>query len=198
MVNNRLLIGFALIAIITGTNAYNNQENYSGTTEFNKYGFSLRYPTNAMIWETGHPDHGSPATDFSGRFSATTVTGDEFIEQTLVIWTVVSDHQSNDTLEDGLWEVIDGISMGSNIALGNFSETKMLTIDGYELVYVYFEGIQMGGRFNTVFGVMVIPWESLRSYRGYVLGYVGSEGVFSEAEIEERYLDFLGSFKPVS
>jgi len=196
--NNRQLIGFALIAIITGTNAYNNQENYSGTTEFNKYGFSFRYPTNAMIWETGHPDYGSPASDFAGRFSATKVSGDEYIEQTMIIWTVVKDHQTNDTVEDALWVVINDISVDSNITLGNFSDTKTLTIDGYELVYVYFEGIQMGERFNTIFGVMIIPWESLCSYRGYILGYVGSEGVFSEAEIEARYLDFLNFFKPVS
>ena len=195
--NNRLMIGFTLIAILTGINVYNNQGNYSGTTEFNKYGVSFRYPTNAMVWETGHPDHGSPATDFSGRFSATTVSG-EAIEQVLVIWTVVRDVQANDTLEDGLWDVIDDISMSSNITLDNFSETKTITIDGFELIYIYFEGTQMGGRFNSIIGVMIIPWESLRSHRGYILGYVGSEGVFSKTELEEHYMNFLDSFKPVS
>ena len=196
--NNRLLIGFTLITIITGINVYNNQENYSGTTEFNKYGLSFRYPTNAMTWETGHPDYSSPASDFSGRFSATTVSGEEYIEQVLVIWTVIRDFQTNDTLEDAIWDVLDDISLDPNIILENVSETKTLTIDGYELIYIYFEGTQIGGRFNTIFGIMIIPWESLRSNRGYILGYVGSEGVFSEAEIEEQYLDFLDSFKPVS
>lgn len=198
MVNNRLLVGFILIAIITGSNAYNNQENYSGTTEYNNYGVSFRYPTNAMIWETGHPDHGSPATDFSGRFSATKVSGGEFIEQVLVIWTVVRNVQTNDTVEDGLWDVLDDIRMDSNITLENFSETKTLAIDGFELVYIYFEGTQMGGKFNSIIGVMIIPWESLRSHRGYILGYVGSDGVFSEAELEEKFLEFLGSFEPVN
>lgn len=195
--NNRLLVGFTLVAIITGINVYNNQENYSGTTEYNNYGVSFRYPTNAMVWETGHPDYGSPASDFSGRFSATTVSG-ESIEQVLVIWTVVRDVQQNDTLEDGLWDVIDDISMGSNITLDNYSETKTITINGFELIYIFFEGTRMGERFNSIIGVMILPWESLRSHRGYILGYVGSEGVFSETELEERYLNFLDSFKPVS
>jgi hypothetical protein len=196
--NIRLLIGFTLIAVLTGANVYNNQDRYSGTTEFNKYGFSIRYPSNAMIWETGFPDYYSPASDFSGRFSVTSVSVDESIEQALVIWTVVRDFSVNDSLEEALWDVIDDIVFNSNITLENFSELKKHSIDDHELVYIYFNGRQMEEKFNSIIGIMILPWDSFRSHRAYILAYVGSEGVFSEVEIKDKYLDFLGSFKPVN
>jgi hypothetical protein len=194
---SRLRIGFILIAVLTGTNVYYNQDNYTGTTEFNKYGFSFRYPSNALIWEAGFPDYNSPASDFSGRFSATGISSDEVIEQVMVIWTVVNDFQLNDTLEDALWDVMDDISINPDIILGNFSELKMHSIDDYELVYIYFTGSQNGEKFNSIIGVMILPWESLRSYRAYIFGYVGSDEFLTKAEVEEKYLDFLNSFKPL-
>ena len=196
--NNRFLIGFTLIAIITGVNVYNHQEDYSGTIEFNNYGFSLRYPSNAMIWEAGFPDLGSGTSDFSGRFQATRVSGNELIEQILVLWTVIPNTQENYTLDNELMDIIDEISLDSNITVENFSEFKTHEIGEHKLLYVYFEGMQPGLKFNSMIGVMVLPWESLRSNRGYIIGYISIDGVYSEIELEGKYLDFLESFKPVS
>jgi hypothetical protein len=42
---------------------------------------------------------------------------------------------------------------------------------------------------------MAQPWPSLRSYRVYVLSYAADSTSTSEAQAEERFMEFLGSFR---
>ena len=194
MMMNRLLIGLTLVAITTGINVYNNQDNYSGKTEFERYGFSFLYPGNMMILESGFPDFGSGASDFSGCFQGTIVIG-ERIEQIQVVWKVVQEY---DTLEEALISLYEDVTNDSTITINYLSE-----IDAYENIeftykFLYFEADQEGLSFNAIIGITIIPWESLRSNRGYCIIYLATEGVYNESELKSTYIRFLSSFKPAN
>jgi hypothetical protein len=190
---NRLLIGFTLIAVITGVNVYNNQDKYSGKTVLDKYGFSLSYPSNMMLIEAGFPDYSSGASDFSGMVQGTSIV-EERIEQVTVIWTVVQEYS---TLDRELMKVVEDVNGDSNVTINYMSEVKTQERDDYNYCYVYFEAQQRGLNFNAILGITVVPWQPLRSNRGYVIGYVASEGVYTESGLREVYLSLLDSFIPV-
>jgi hypothetical protein len=191
---NRLGIGFMLIVILTGFNVYKNQERYSGNIVSDMYGFSFSYPGNMMVMEAGFPDYASGASDFSGRVQATSFI-EERIEQILVIWTVVREYGE---LNEELMKVVDDLNGNSNISINYLSEIETLEFNNCTYNYIYFEANQRGLNFNAVIGITIIPWAPLRSYRGYVIGYIASEGVNSESELRAEFLRFLNSFKPVT
>jgi hypothetical protein len=191
---NRLGIGFMLIVILTGFNVYKNQERYSGNIVSDMYGFSFSYPGNMMVMEAGFPDYASGASDFSGRVQATSFI-EERIEQILVIWTVVREYGE---LNEELMKVVDDLNGNSNTSINYLSEIETLEFPNCTYNYIYFEANQRGLNFNAVIGITIIPWAPLRSYRGYVIGYIASEGVNSESELRAEFLRFLNSFKPVT
>lgn len=191
---NRLGIGFMLIVILTGFNVYKNQERYSGNIVSDMYGFSFSYPGNMNVMEAGFPDYASGASDFSGRVQATSFI-EERIEQILVIWTVVREYGE---LNEELMKVVDDLNGNSNTSINYLSEIETLEFTNCTYNYIYFEANQRGLNFNAVIGITIIPWAPLRSYRGYVIGYIASEGVNSESELRAEFLRFLNSFKPVT
>lgn len=191
---NKLLTGLMLILMFTGFNVYNNQDRYSGKTVLDKYGFSFSYPANMMLMETGFPDYGSVASDFSGTVQATSIS-EERIEQLIVIWTVIREY---DELNGELMKVVEDLSNDSNITITYMSEIDTLESSNCTYRCIYLEANQRGLDFNAIISVTIIPWESLRSNRGYVIGYIASKGTYSEIELREVFLNFLKAFKPVA
>lgn len=188
---NRLLIGFAVIAVITGFNVYNNPDYYTGMEEFNKYGFSFHYPGNFRPFEAGYPNFGDGASDFSGYFQANLEDGERF-EEILVVWSTVNEHKS---LDEELHNVIEDMSEDVSVKHMGWN-VKEYVGENVNARYVYGEFSQNGINFNAMISLQIIPWESLRSYRGYIVGYIAIEGLYTETEIEERFRAFMGDFNP--
>lgn len=189
--NNRLIIGFTLIAIITGFNAITHSENYSGTEIFDKYGFSFRYPGNFRAFEGGYPNYGDGASDFSGAFQAN-LEEDQDFKEILVIWSTINEPKS---LDEELHNVIEGISEEVTIKQMGWN-VKTYVGENNTAHYVYGEFSQGGLNFNAIISLQIIPWESLRSYRGYVVGYIAIEGVYTEAELDAVFRAFMTDFNP--
>jgi hypothetical protein len=112
-----------------------------------------------------------------------------------VIWTVVREYGE---LNEELMKVVDDLNGNSNTSINYLSEIETLEFPNCTYNYIYFEANQRGLNFNAVIGITIIPWAPLRSYRGYVIGYIASEGVNSESELRAEFLRFLNSFKPVT
>jgi len=141
--NSRLLIGFVVIAIITGFNAITHSENYSGTEIFDKYGFNFRYPGNFRAFEAGYPNFVDGASDFSGYFQANFEDGVNF-EEILVIWSTVNEPKS---LDEELHGVIDGMSEDVSVKqMGG--KVKIYVGENCTAHYVYGELSQGGINFN--------------------------------------------------
>lgn len=189
--NNRIIIGLTLIVIITGFNAITHSENYSGTEIFDKYGFSFRYPENFRTFEAGYPNFGDGASDFSGYFQANLEEGEAF-EEILVIWSTINEPKS---MDEELQNVIEGLSADVSIRQmdGNI---KTYASENYTTHYVYGEFSQGELDFNAIISLQIIPWESLRSYRGYIVGYIATEGVYTEAELDVAFRAFMDDFTP--
>lgn len=189
--NSRLLIGFVVIAVITGFNAITHSENYSGTEIFDKYGFNFRYPGNFRAFEAGYPNFGDGASDFSGYFQANFEDGVNF-EEILVIWSTVNEPKG---LDEELHGVIDGMSEDVSVKqMGG--KVKAYVGENCTAHYVYGEFSQGGINFNAIISLQIIPWESLRSHRGYVVGYIALEGLYTEAELDAVFRAFMDDFNP--
>ena len=145
-----------------------------------------------MIMESGFSDFSSEASDFSGCFQGTSVIGEK-IEQIQVVWKVVQEY---DNLEEALISLYEDVTNDSTISIDYLSKIETYENGKFTYKFVYFEADQEGLSFNAIIGITIIPWESLRSNRGYCIIYLATEGVYNESELKSTYIRFLDSFKP--
>jgi hypothetical protein len=192
--NTRTVALSLLVAgLVTGGNIWLHRgDTPLGYTEYSRYGFSLRYPSNWYPYEGGFTDPGAGASDFQGMFQAILFT-EEKVELMMVGW------QASAEVDEGAASSVEGfvqsIEDTPNTTLTSMGPFKTVDKDGVEVTCVVFQLVQRGLPLTAVAGVMAQPWPSLRSYRVYVLSYAADSTSTSEAQAEERFMEFLGSFR---
>ena len=192
--NARTVVLSLLVAgLVTGGNLWLHRgDTPMGYTEYNKYGFSLCYPSNWYPYEGGFTDPGAGASDFQGMFQAVLFT-EEKVELMMVGWTTSAE------VDEGAASSVEGFiqSIGDtpNTTLTSMGPFKIVDKDGVEVTYVVFQAVQRGLPLTAVAGIMAQPWPSFRGYRVYVLSYAADSASTSEARAEERFMEFLDSFR---
>ena len=190
--NNRLLIGFTLVALITSYNVYQNQDSYSGNAVYTGFGFSFPYTENLNIYEQGSPDFGPEPSEFVGSVIAMTPSIDENFKEILVEWRTT---QESPSMEEVMEYYLNDLATSSDV---NFTDTigPMYTQKGEHIVvYWIMNGNQRGLEFMVVHGIWMEPWESLRSNRVYIVGIITPPTGYTPDMLDEMFRDFIESFK---
>lgn len=195
---NARTVALSLLAagLVTGGNLWLHRgDTPLGYTEYNKYGFSLRYPSAWYPLEGGFTDPGAGASDVQGMFQAIYFS-ETRVELMMVAWTIVEA-----PIEAPEWgahyvdEVIQNVGDTPNTTIIGVGPYETVDKDGVEVTYAVFKLVQRELPLTAVVGVMAQQWPSLRSYRAYVLSYAADSASASEAQVEERFHDFLDGFR---
>lgn len=187
----RLFIGLTIVALITGFNAYQHRDNYSGTTEYTGYGFSFKYRSDLTLWVYGHPDYGAEATDLAGIASARAMSIDENYLQYYVEWSTV---QSIPDLEDTGSEYLHRFETDAGVTWRGSIGPRYLNKDGYQVAYWILNGTQRDLDFMVIHSCWVMPWEPLHAYRLYNVDVLTPGVGYTTESIEELFKAFMESF----
>ncbi|TRO51775.1 hypothetical protein E2P71_08660 [Candidatus Bathyarchaeota archaeon] len=190
--NNRLLIGFTLVALITTFNVYQNRDSYSGNAVYTGFGFSFPYTENLNIYEVGSPDFGPEPSEFAGSVVAMTPSIDENFKEILVEWRTT---QESPSLDEAMEYYLNDLATASHV---NFTDTigpRYIQKGEHIMAYWIMNGNQMGLEFMVVHGIWLEPWESLRSNRLYIVGIITPQVGYTPDMLDEMFRDFIDSFK---
>jgi len=181
-----------VVGLVTGGNVWLHMGDTSlGYTEYSRYGFSLIHPSNWYTYEGGFTDPGMGVSDVQGMFQVVLFTEDH-VELMQVGWqTSVEDSEGTASVE----EVVQQIDSSPNTTVTSIGPLKTFNKDGFEVTYTVFGVVQRGQPFTAVIGVLAQPWPSLRGYRVYVFSYAADIASTSQALAEERFLEFMDSFR---
>jgi hypothetical protein len=188
----RLFIGLTIVALITAFNAYQHKDNYSGTTEYEGYGFSFKYRSDLTLGISGHPNYGVEATDLAGIVSARAMSFDEDYLQYYIEWSTV---QSIPDLEDAGAEYLHRLEIDGGVNWSGSIGPIYLDKEGYQVAYWILNASQGDLHFMVVHSCWVEPWESLRSYRMYNVDVITPDVGYTTESIDACFREFLESFK---
>lgn len=185
-------LSLVVAGLVTGGNLWLHMgDTPLGYTVYRGYGFSVLHPSNWYTQEGGFTDPGMGASDVQGMFQAVLFTEDH-VELMQVGWqTSVEAPEGAASVE----EVVQSIESNPNTTVTSVGPLKTFNKDGFEVTYTVFEVVQRGQPLTAVIGTMAQPWPSLRSYRVYVFSYAADSASTSQALAEERFHEFMDSFR---
>lgn len=189
--NNRLLIGFTLVALVTGFNVYQNREGFSGNTVYTGFGFSFPYTEDLNIYELGSPEYGPEPSEFAGAVIAIAPSIDENFKEIIVEWKTIQEPIVEEVME----AYLDNLETNNEV---NFTESigpRYLQKGDFNISYWTMKGDQRGLEFMVVHGVWVEPWESLRSNRVYIVAIIVPPIGYTVDMLDIMFRELIGSFE---
>ena len=188
---NRLLIGFALVVLITSYNVYQNRDDYSGNVVYTGFGFSFPYTENLNVYEMGS-DFGPEPSEFAGSVIAMTPSIDENFKEILVEWRTTQEIPS---LDEAMEYYLNDLATSSDV---NFTETigpRYIQKGEHTIAYWIMKGNQRGLEFIVVHGIWMEPWEPLRSNRIYIVGIITPPISYTPDKLDELFRDLIEAFR---
>ena len=190
--NNRLFIGFTLVALITAYNVYQNRDSYSGNAVYTGYGFSFPYTENLNIFEMGSPEFGPEPSEFAGSLIAMTPSIDENFREIIVEWRTI---QETPSIEEMMEIYLNDLATSSDVNFTDSIGPRHIQKGEYTIPYWIMNGNQRGLEFIVVHGIWVEPWESLRSNRVYIVGIITPPIGYTPDILDEMFRELIEAFK---